>query len=104
MAPRQKPRTTIIRMAGAAFIRPITKLLSIDIVQLLGRLCDLCYCFLAPLSLSFSTQTPPAFSHSVLFFASSIPAKAEAVKAVATAKVTNAKRSLFMVNSPFCGA
>jgi hypothetical protein len=34
MAPRQKPRTTIIRMAGAAFIRPITKLLSFDIVQL----------------------------------------------------------------------
>ena len=28
MAPRQKLRTTIIRMAGAAFIRPITKLLS----------------------------------------------------------------------------
>jgi hypothetical protein len=36
-----------------------------------------------------------------LFFASVIAAKAGAAKAVATAKVTNAKRSLFMVISPF---
>lgn len=59
------------------------------------------YSFLAPHLCSFSIQTPPAFSQSVLFFASVIAAKAGAVKAVATAKVTNAKRSLFMVMSPF---
>src|SRR6478752_9886589 len=54
------------------------------------------YSFLTPHLLSFSTQTPPAFSHSALFFASFNPAKAGAVRAVAAAKVMNAKRSLFM--------
>lgn len=60
------------------------------------------YCgFLAPHFLVSSIQTPPAFSHSALVFASVIAAKAGAAKAVATAKVTHAKRSLFMVISPF---
>jgi hypothetical protein len=58
------------------------------------------YGFLAPHLWAVSIQTPPAFTHSVLSFAFSTEAKAGAVKAVATAKVTNAKRSLFIVNSP----
>jgi hypothetical protein len=58
------------------------------------------YSVLAPHLLSCSTQTPPAFSHSALFFASFSPAKAAAVRAVAAAKLMNAKRSVFMVILP----
>jgi hypothetical protein len=58
------------------------------------------YSVLAPHLLSFSIQTPPACSHSALFFASFIPAMAGAVKAVAAAKVMNAKMSLLMVILP----
>jgi len=59
------------------------------------------YCFLAPHLLSLSIHTPPAFSQSALFFASSIPAKAGAVKAVATVKAIIANRSLFMGVFPY---
>jgi hypothetical protein len=49
------------------------------------------YCPLAPHLLSFSIQTPPAFSHSVLFLASFNPAKTEAAKMLATAKIAKVK-------------
>jgi hypothetical protein len=54
------------------------------------------YCTLAPHLLSFSIQTPPAFSHSALFFASFNPAKTGAVKAVAIAKTPKVMRSRFI--------